>query len=174
MRKPYLFFLLFFSSIWLAQPLSAHGQSPGEYPGVVPGGGNNLPRVAELKNKQGTWVTWPGFLSAPDGSSRIFLQTTGQFTYERTDESQKIVLLIDNAKVFLNNNRNVLETSHFPTPVKRAYLKNIKKKLALIIELRTPAQASISQTTEADGYSYLIIDFPPGNTPVALQSTETL
>jgi hypothetical protein len=174
MWKPYIIFLLLCSSAWLTQPLSAQGQSPGEYPGVVPGSGNNLPRVADLKNKQGTWVTWPGFLSAPDGSSRVFLQTIGPFTYERKDESQKIVVLIDNAKVFLNNNRNALETSHFNTPVNRAYLKNIKNKLALIIELRVPAQASLSQTTESDGYSYLIIDFPAGHYPVALQSTEAL
>ena len=52
------------------------------YHGVVPGSGNPLPQVEELKGKEGTWVTWPGFTMRRDGGSRIFLQTTIALGYQ--------------------------------------------------------------------------------------------
>lgn len=166
MRKAILATLLFTASGLIALPEVAQAQEPGGYQGVVPGNGNNLPRVAEIKSKSGTWVTWPGFISLPDGGSRIFLQTTGAISYKRADEKSKIVITIDNASVFLNNNRNSLETSHFNTPVNRVYLKSQKKKkLLLIIELRAQAEALVSQSIDPDGFSYLFVDFPAGQYP---------
>ena len=63
------------------------GQS---YHGTVPGGGNTLPRVEELKGKPGTWVTWPGFVMRSDGGSRIFIQTTRSLEYTKTDKKNRV------------------------------------------------------------------------------------
>ena len=60
---------------------SSGGTSAPAYNGVVPGSGNPLPKVEELKTLDGVWVTWPGFVMKEDGGSRIFLQTTVSVDY---------------------------------------------------------------------------------------------
>jgi hypothetical protein len=154
---------------WRATESQDEGRSvelEQKYTGVRPGSGNNLPRVEALKGKPGMWVTWPGFLLLDDGTSRLFLQTTGPVAYTITEKSRQITLRLKNAKVHLRNNRNPLVTVHFNTPLDRAYLKKNRKSLDLVLELRQPAAPSISQTTDSDGYHYLFIDFPPGDYPV--------
>jgi hypothetical protein len=82
------------------------------YHGVKPGSGNNLPKVEELKNLSGVWVTWPGFTMREDGSSRIFLQTTVavDYTLEKMKKGKtRIVIKLKDARVHLSNNRNPLE-----------------------------------------------------------------
>jgi hypothetical protein len=137
------------------------------YAGVKPGSGNNLPRVEELKDKPGTWVTWPGFLLMPDGTSRLFLQTTVPVAYSIDERDKKISLKLKDAKVHLRNNRNPLVTVHFNTPLNRAYLKKNRKSLDLVMELRQSVMPRISQTVDHDGYHYLFVDFPPGSYPSA-------
>ena len=97
------------------------------YHGVLPGTGNTLPRVEELRTKTGTWVTWPGFFMLPSGGSRIFIQTTSRLDYNRKDKKRTLVLHFDDASVFLDNNRNPLVTIHFNTPVRSAFLKKRRK-----------------------------------------------
>jgi hypothetical protein len=136
------------------------------YHGVKPGSGNNLPKVEELKNLTGVWVTWPGFIMREDGSSRIFLQTTVAVEYktEKTKKAKKrIVIKLKDARVHLSNNRNPLVTTHFNTPVKRVSLKKRKKSLNLVIELKISSPYQISQTTDEDGYHYLFVDFQKGD-----------
>ncbi len=139
------------------------GQS---YHGTVPGGGNTLPRVEELKGKPGTWVTWPGFVMRADGGSRIFIQTTRSLEYTKTDKKNKLYLKFKDAKVHLTNNRNPLVTIHFNTPVRRAYLKRAHKSVELAVEYKVSTQAAITQFADNDGYHYLFIDFPVGQYPV--------
>ncbi len=141
------------------------------YHGVKPGSGNTLPKVEELKGKSGKWVTWPGFAMQPDGGSRIFLQTTVPLTYTVEEKKMRVVLKLGSAKVFLSNNRNPLVTTHFNTPLKRAYLKKRRKALELILILKVKASPNIVQTTDQDGYNYLFVDFPPGNYPKADDSS---
>jgi hypothetical protein len=139
------------------------------YHGTTPGTGNTLPRVEELKGMPGTWVTWPGFIMLPDGSSRIFLQTTRPIDYKRSDKKRRTTLRLANAEVFLRNNRNPLVTIHFNTPVRRAYLKRMKGVVDLIIEMKVAASASIAQFADQDGYHYLFVDFPAGQYPIGGQ-----
>jgi len=138
---------------------SAPGLKAAKYQGVTPGAGNSLPRVQELKNKPGIWVTWPGFMMLEDGSSRVFLQTTQELTYSLEPSQNAIALNLQGASVFLRNNLNPLVTEHFNTPLKRAYLKTEKKQLRLIMELKTKANPTVSQTIDQDGYHYLFVDF---------------
>ena len=144
-----------------------------KYTGVMPGSGNNLPRVEELKGKPGTWVTWPGFFLMSDGTSRLFLQTTMPIEYSIDERSRRILLKLKNAKVHLRNNRNPLITVHMNTPLDRAYLKKNRKSLDLVMELRKSVMPSISQTVDSDGYHYLFVDFPPGNYPSSAPATRS-
>ncbi|MBN2716743.1 MAG: hypothetical protein JXX14_12895 [Deltaproteobacteria bacterium] len=136
-----------------------------EYRGARPGTGNPLPRVAELREKEGLWITWPGFMMTDDGGSRVFLQTTGPLQYKIKAGKKKVVMTFHNTSVFLYNNRNPLVTQHFNTPVARINLKKRKKTTELILSMKTEAAPSVSQLTDADGYNYLFIDFGPGNYP---------
>ena len=136
------------------------------YTGVKPGQGNNLPRVEELKGKTGTWVTWPGFMPLENGGSRLFIQATESLHYSISDKGLRVTLTFKNAKVHLSNNRNPLVTTHFNTPLKRAYLKRHKKSTELVLELKVNTTPEISQMTDADGYQYLFVDFAPGNYPL--------
>lgn len=135
------------------------------YHGVTPGSGNNLPKVAELKNKPGTWVTWPGFLMLPDGSSRVFLQTTGPMTPKMEKTKKIAVVKLGKANIHLSNNKNPLVTTHFNTPLDKAYLKKRKVRrkthVELILELKSDVTPQISQTTDEDGYHYVFFDFSP-------------
>jgi hypothetical protein len=135
------------------------------YTGVTPGSGNNLPRVEELKGKSGTWVTWPGFLMRVDGGSRLFLQTTVSLDYRLEEKKKRIVLKLNDAQVFLSNNRNPLVTTHFNTPIRRAYLKVRNQTTELVIELKVSKAPEITQMIDQDGYHYMFIDFPPGRYP---------
>ncbi|MCP4675750.1 MAG: hypothetical protein GY854_09640 [Deltaproteobacteria bacterium] len=140
------------------------------YNGVTPGSGNNLPRVEELRGKAGTWVTWPGFMMRIGGGSRIFIQTTVALDYSLQEKKKKLVLKLNDAQVFLSNNRNPLVTTHFNTPVKRAYIKKRRKKTELVVELKVESAPQITQMVDQDGYHYLFIDFPQGTYPKATGS----
>jgi hypothetical protein len=165
----------------LAIASGAAAQSPGDwreaggaqegltleqsYHGTRPGQGNSLPRVEELRNKPGGWVTWPGFLMRQDGGSRLFIQTTRPLQYTRTTGKQRFSLRFEDIRVHLNNNRNPLITAFFNTPVKRAWLKRRGKSVDLVVELKKAAQETVTQYSDSDGYHYLFVDFPPGDYP---------
>ncbi len=144
------------------------------YTGVTPGSGNTLPKVTALKGKSGNWVTWPGFSMLDNGGSRIFLQTTAALTYQVVKKKRGVTLKFAEVKVFLSNNRNPLITTHFNTPLRRAYLKRRHKSVELVMELKVAVEPAISQTVDKDGYHYMFIDFPAGRYPVAeLRSATT-
>ncbi|MBW2277293.1 MAG: hypothetical protein JRF63_07365 [Deltaproteobacteria bacterium] len=139
------------------------------YHGTKPGAGNTLPRVEELRGLPGTWVTWPGFIMLPDGSSRVFLQTTKPLEYKRADKKNRVTLKLKGAEVFLKNNRNPLVTIHFNTPVRRGYLTSRGGAVEFVLEMKVSATASIAQFADQDGYHYLFVDFPAGQYPTGGQ-----
>ncbi|MCK9459353.1 MAG: hypothetical protein M0R80_06910, partial [Proteobacteria bacterium] len=132
------------------------------YHGTVPGLGNQLPRVEEVKGKPGNWITWPGFLMRPDGGSRLFLQTTKELAFEKITKKNRVQLQFKETRVHLDNNRNPLVTVNFNTPLRTAYLKRHAKRVDLVMELKTPAEIVVTQHVDPDGYCYLFVDFPPG------------
>ena len=137
------------------------------YHGTNPGDGNTLPHVEALKDLPGSWVTWPGFTMRPDGGSRIFIQTTHPLTYKKSSKKKSLHLYFKDTKIHLSNNKNPLITIHFNTPVKRAYLKRKSRhKTELVVELKVGTTPEITQATGQDGYSYMFIDFPPGQYPM--------
>jgi hypothetical protein len=147
------------------KPVATQEKPKKPYEGVTPGAGNNLPRVAELKNKPGTWVTWPGFITGAGGASQIFVQTTVSVNYEIIERKRTITIKLKDAEVFLSNNRNPLVTTHINTPLRRAYLKKKRGEVSLVMELKQKSTFEIRQTHDNDGYHYLFVDFPPGQYP---------
>ncbi len=136
------------------------------YHGTTPGTGNNLPKVEELKGKDGSWITWPGFMMKTDGSSRIFLQTTSPLEYLQKTKNKIVTLTFKDTSIYLSNNQNPLVTLHFNTPLRKAHLKRSKKNAELVMEMKVDAPISIMQVSIEDGYSYLFIDFPTGQYPI--------
>jgi hypothetical protein len=137
-----------------------------KYNGTKPGTGNTLPKIEEIKNKDGAWITWPGFTMTETGGSRIFLQTTKSLKYKKKTTKKKIVITFTDTNIFLSNNSNPLVTTHFNTPVRKAYLKKRgKKKVELIVELKSKATADLTivQTEVSDGYNYVFLDFAKGD-----------
>jgi hypothetical protein len=132
------------------------------YHGTVPGTGNALPRVEEIKGKPGNWITWPGFLMRPDGGSRLFIQTTKELAFEKVAKKGRVQLQFRDTRVHLNNNRNPLVTVNFNTPLKTAFLKRHVKRVDLVMELKESVEVVVTQHVDPDGYCYLFVDFPPG------------
>jgi len=132
------------------------------YHGTVPGMGNALPRVEEIKGKPGNWITWPGFLMRPDGGSRLFIQTTKELAFEKVAKKNRVQLQFQDTRVHLNNNRNPLVTVNFNTPLKTAFLKRHPKRIDLVMELKESVEIVVTQHVDPDGYCYLFVDFQPG------------
>jgi hypothetical protein len=132
------------------------------YNGTTPGTGNSLPKVEELKEMDGSWITWPGFTMKSDGGSRIFLQTNTPLEYSQKNKKKKITITFKKTKIFLSNNQNPLITQHFNTPLGRAYLKKHRKDAQLVLLLKQDTEVQIQQVAIEDGYNYVFIDFAAG------------
>jgi len=132
------------------------------YHGTVPGMGNALPRVDEIKGRPGNWITWPGFLMRPDGGSRLFIQTTKELAFEKVTKKNRVQLQFRDTRVHLNNNRNPLVTVNFNTPLRTAFLKRHPKRVDLVMELKESVEIVVTQHVDPDGYCYLFVDFQPG------------
>lgn len=81
-------------------------------------------------------VTLPGFAMAEDGGSRLLVHMTGAPAVEEKRAPGSVTYVIRGARVLRRNNRNVLETAHFNTPVQRARLVTRGGDLHFIVELR--------------------------------------
>jgi hypothetical protein len=138
---------------------------PGSYEGVKPGG-SEPPPVAATPNSTPTQITWPGFQMRPDGSSRVFVQSTSPLTHAISQQGKLLFIDLGEAKVSGETNQFALYTRFFNTPVVRAQLKP-GKRAVLEIELRATVQPSISTERAPSGFHFLYIDFPPGQYMVA-------
>ena len=146
-------------------------QVSGWYRGVVPGAARQPPRARRLAKTRHTFVTWPGFEMGSAGS-RIFVQTTRPVTYRRADEPNRIVLVLEDTRIHLRNNRNPLVTEHFNTPVSRAFLRRQRRDTLLVIEMKVNVEPSIRQTVEGE-YHFLFVEFPSGSYPTPGGMTPT-
>lgn len=136
----------------------------GYYRGVVPGASHIPPRARRLKRTRRNFVTWPGF-EMTQGGSRFFVQSTRPVTYTRSREDGRILIVLQNTRINLRNNRNPLVTRHFNTPVAEAYMYHRRRDSVLALEMKVDATPTIRQVSE-DGYHFLFIEFPSGNYPM--------
>jgi hypothetical protein len=120
------------------------------YPGVDPEKGGIAPLMEKARKSKINVVTWPGFQMIPgSGGSRVFVQILKGSTIDAVDQPVRVddppfkvgpntlVYRFPESIVLLKNNYNPLISKYFNTPVLKAKMKRFKKRVYLVIELRT-------------------------------------
>jgi hypothetical protein len=135
---------------------------PGTYAGVKPGGAAPPGNLAKPGSRP-VEITWPGFQMQPDGSSRVFLQTTVPVDARPTMAGNKVIVDLGNALIVVGTNRFPLFTQYFNTPVTRVEIKRARKHTTLEITLRAPIEPRVSSEQAPSGFHFLYLDFPAGD-----------
>jgi hypothetical protein len=137
-----------------------HG--PGTYAGVTPGGAQ-APAVTVAAGQTPATVTWPGFQMRPDGTSRVFFQSTVPVAVQAIPSPGKFVLKLPGTQVAGDNNRLALETRFFNTPVTRVNITHARDGVTVTLELRAAVTPQVSAERGASGYFFTYIDLPAGS-----------
>ncbi|HKP58851.1 MAG TPA: AMIN domain-containing protein [Polyangiales bacterium] len=143
----------------LAVPTDGHPL--GSYAGVVPGN-SSAPPVQAPKTETKPLITWPGFQMRQDGTSRVFIQSTGALTPQPSAAPAKFSVYLPGAKVAGNTNRLPLETRFFNTPVARVNIDVQKEGVTLVLDMRADISPVVSSERGPTGYYFLYIDLPKG------------
>jgi hypothetical protein len=147
-----------------------------EYAGVTPGSTEYavLRRWARRRSRDGrVVVAWPGF-QMTQGGSRLFLAVSAVPRMTPVNEPGRLVYRLERASVPLRNNRRVLETAAFETPVARAYLRPRRGSVDLVIELRASGvQPTQTQQPGPDGITFIMLDFGRWTAPAQTSATTT-
>lgn len=108
------------------------------------------------------YVTWPGFRADKRLGAEVFLQLTGPVTYKARTRGRRVEVLLEDVQVYLRNNLRPVLTKHFPGPVERFALRELKgNKLRLEIQLSRARKPAISIEQKHPPYTYLIVHFSP-------------
>jgi hypothetical protein len=134
----------------------------GTYAGVLPGGAQ-APSVPVAAGQKPASITWPGFQMRPDGTSRVFFQSTVPVPVETSVAPGKFILKLPNTQIAGDNNRLPLETRFFNTPVTRVTLTHARDGVTITLELRAPVAPKVSAERGASGYSFTYVDLPAGD-----------
>ncbi len=140
---------------------------PEEYGGVTPGMPSVPPGLRRARRAVGgaTLVAWPGFQMVPGGSRLFVVLTSPQPVGEAARSGRTRVFHIPNARVLLSNNRRPLITEAFDTPVSRAWLRPGRGGVDFVVELRADVEPTLSQETNAQGFHFVYLNFPPFTAP---------
>jgi hypothetical protein len=144
-----------------ASSSSVPEHAAGTYMGVVPG--STTPPPAARSVKAPATITWPGFQMRPDGSSRVFIQSTTALDPQPTAAPGKYAVHLPGAHVSSGTNRLPLETRFFNTPVTKVSLSVDRTGATLILDLRANVTPSISSDRGPNGYYFTFIDLPKGS-----------
>ena len=122
------------------------------------------------KNKKANYTaiaTYPGFRMIEGNASRVFLEVSRKVAITEHRAEGRIAYRMLGVGVPTRTNRLALVTTYFRTPVGRVQLVEGDDHLDLVIELRTPSQAT-HRIVESEGGVVLEVDFPalPGAAPV--------
>ena len=140
---------------------TGHGHPAGTYTGVAPGN-SATPAVNIPAGKGPATITWPGFQMRPDGSSRVFIQSTSALDAQPSAAPGKYLVALPGARVSGGTNRLPLETRFFNTPVTRVSLNVNRDGAQLVLELRADVVPQISSERGSTGYYFTYIDLPKG------------
>ncbi|MCA9575039.1 MAG: hypothetical protein R3B40_18110 [Polyangiales bacterium] len=149
----------------LAQPRLEvrEARQTGEYAGVAPDNGHTPPRHGAVQRASDrTLITWPGFQMRRDGGSRFFLQVSHAPETQLVRTEGRLELLVRATTTHVRNTRRPLETRFFNTPVTRARVERRSRDLAFVFDMRADVMPTVSQQAGANGYHFVIVDFPPG------------
>jgi hypothetical protein len=137
------------------------GNPAGTYAGVEPGGAR-LPAVPAPVGQTPVAITWPGFQMRPDGTSRVFIQSTSALAGETALADGKYTLKFIGAKIAGSTNRLPLETRFFNTPVTKVSLAVAKDSVSLVLELRADVTPRVTTERGPSGYHFTYLDLPAG------------
>lgn len=156
---------------------SAKKSELGDYAGVRAGASTLTPPGAKGKGKRRAAAFWVGFEPREGGASRVFVQLGTQVDFEQWVAGTTLVVHLPKVRIGNRTVSRFLDTRFFDTSLRQVRTKTVgarKKKgdrpahtrgLQILIDFKNPAdlgQASASMNAEADGYSYLYLDFAPG------------
>ncbi|MCA9533784.1 MAG: hypothetical protein KC593_08900 [Myxococcales bacterium] len=149
----------------LAQPRIEvrDARETGEYAGVAPDNAHTPPRHGAVRRADGrSLITWPGFQMRRDGGSRFFLQLSHPAETQLVRSEGRFEVLVRATSTHVSNTRRPLETRFFNTPVTRARIERRRHDLAFVFQMRADVTPTISQQAGANGYHFVIVDFPAG------------
>jgi hypothetical protein len=147
------------------------GHPAGTYTGVAPGG-TATPAVGLPAGKSPATITWPGFQMRPDGTSRVFVQSTTPLNPQPSAAPGKYLVFLPGAHVSGGTNRLPLETRFFNTPVMRVSLSVNRDGAQLILDLRADVAPHLSAERDSTGYYFTYIDLPKGHFVVAVDKSK--
>jgi hypothetical protein len=105
----------------------------------------------------------PGFEELDDGSTRLFVDLSAPAAYETKAAKGTLTYVLKEAQVAKRNNCNPLVTIFFNTPVTRAQLVPHGRDLWFVVDVRAPAEPSVSVDAKNGGGATLSIRFPKGD-----------
>jgi hypothetical protein len=107
------------------------------------------------------YVTWPGFRADKKLGAEVFLQLTGPVTYQLKSRGRRVFVTLENVENYLENNLKPVPTKHFPGPVQRFRLRELKgEQIRLEIQLSRRVKPTVS-LVKKQPYTYLVVHFPP-------------
>jgi hypothetical protein len=141
----------------------------GDYGGVVPGREGKTNGKHGRRPPKGLVVTWIGFQAKEGGAARIFVQLSGEATYDQKVVADKLVVFVAGARLGTRNHGRFIDTSFFDTSVARIEGKNVgarrgqKAGVELTVRFKKGGakNADLKEETSADGHRYLFVDFAP-------------
>ncbi len=139
----------------------AEDHRAGTYAGVSPGGSQPPPVPVEAGKTPPT-VTWPGFQMRPNGTSRVFIESTSSVRVETSTSPGKFTVKLTGAHVAGHTNRLPLETRFFNTPVTRVQIVDQRDGVSIVLELRAAVHPEVSSERGPSGYYFTYIDLPAG------------
>jgi hypothetical protein len=108
-------------------------------------------------------ITWPGFKMRPDGTSRVFVQSTVAIAPQSSAAPGKFSVVLPGAKVVAGTNRLPLETRFFNTPVTRVNIAVQRDAVTVSLDLRADVAPVVSTERGPTGYYFVYIDLPKGS-----------
>lgn len=143
--------------------VSGYGHPSGIYTGVIPGASKGGAQASPHSRGGPPTITWPGFQMLPDGSSRVFIQSTAPIEPKVVPAADgKFSIDLPGARVAARTNRLPLDTRFFNTPVTKVSLNVLRSGATLQLDLRAPVTPHVSSERGAAGYYFTYIELPKG------------
>ena len=100
----------------------------------------------------------------PDGSSRVFIQSTAPLEpHVLTSAGTKFELQLPRARIAAKTNRLPLDTRFFNTPVTKVSVSSANGGAVVQIELRAAVTPTVSSEPGPTGYFFTYIEMPKGD-----------
>lgn len=113
----------------------------------------------DTKGKQAK-ATLPGFEVFRDGTSRVFLEVSGNVPVKETQSDYLLTYRFQGVKVPEKVNMLSLPTQYFNTPVSLVELRSADGDAELLVHLREKAHPKVHLKRDDSG-TVLSVDFPP-------------